>query len=136
MTNNALEQLAALVKQERQALLARWRGQVRQLPSAQLLDVPTLNDHIPELLDELAAALESPSDKTIPEALSESPPAHGLQRLQAAFDIEEVVAEYNIRRACIHDLADENGVIKNERLNASKRTAGPGKTQRAPRIAP
>lgn len=110
MTNNALEQLAALVKQERQALLARWRGQVRQLPSAQLLDVPTLNDHIPELLDELAAALESPSDKTIPEALSESPPAHGLQRLQAAFDIEEVVAEYNILRACIHDLADENGV--------------------------
>lgn len=110
MTNNALEQLAALVKQERQTLLARWRGQVRQLPSAQLLDVPTLNDHIPELLDELAAALESPSDKTIPEALSESPPAHGLQRLQAAFDIEEVVAEYNILRACIHDLADENGV--------------------------
>lgn len=110
MTNNALEQLAALVKQERQTLLARWRGQVRQLPSAQLLDVPTLNDHIPELLDELAAALESPSDKTIPEGLSESPPAHGLQRLQAAFDIEEVVAEYNILRACIHDLADENGV--------------------------
>lgn len=110
MTNNALEQLAALIKQERQTLLARWRGQVRQLPSAQLLDVPTLNDHIPELLDEFAAALQSPSDKTIPEALIQSPPAHGLQRLQAAFDIEEVVAEYNILRACIHDLADDNGV--------------------------
>lgn len=111
MTNNVLGQLAALVKQERQPLLFRWRQQVRQLPSARQLDVPTLNDHIPGLLDELAAALQSSSDQTIPEALSESsPPAHGLQRLQEAFDIEEVVAEYNILRACIHDLADDNGL--------------------------
>lgn len=110
MTISVLDQLAAIVKQERQALLARWRQQVRQLPSARQLDVPTLNDHIPGLLDELAAALESKSDQTIPAALSESsPPAHGLQRLQEAFDIEEVVAEYNILRGCIHDLADDHG---------------------------
>ena len=30
--------------------------------------------------------------------------------VQDAFDIEEVVAEYNILRGCIHDLADENGL--------------------------
>jgi two-component system phosphate regulon sensor histidine kinase PhoR len=59
----------------------------------------------------LAVALRSKSDQTIPETLSEgSAPAHGLQRLQAEFDIEEVVAEYNILRGCIHDLADENGL--------------------------
>jgi signal transduction histidine kinase len=111
MTIDVLDQLAALVKQERQALLSRWRQQVRHLPSARQLDVPTLNDHIPGLLDELSAALRSKSDQTIPEALCESsPPAHGLQRLQEAFDIEEVVAEYNILRACIHDLADDNGM--------------------------
>ena len=111
MTINVLDQLAALVKQERQALLSNWRQQVRALPSARQLDVPTLNDHIPGLLDELAAALQAKSDQTIPEALSESsPPAHGLQRVQEAFDIEEVVAEYNILRACIHDLADDNGL--------------------------
>jgi two-component system phosphate regulon sensor histidine kinase PhoR len=109
--NNVLNQLAALVKQERQAVLSRWRQQVRHLPSARHLDVPALNDHIPGLLDELAAALQSRSDETIAEALSEgSPPAHGLQRLQQAFDLEEVVAEYNILRACIHDLADANGM--------------------------
>ena len=109
--NNVLDQLAALVKQERQAVLSLWRQQVRHLPSARHLDVPTLNDHIPGLLDELAAALQSKSDQTISEALSEgSPPAHGLQRLQDAFDIEEVVAEYNILRGCIHDLADDNDI--------------------------
>jgi two-component system phosphate regulon sensor histidine kinase PhoR len=108
---NDLNRLAALIKDERDVLLARWRQQVRELPSARQLDIPTLNDHIPGLLEELAAALESKSDQTIPEALSgDSPPAHGLQRLQEAFDIEEVVAEYNILRGCIHDLADHSGL--------------------------
>jgi two-component system phosphate regulon sensor histidine kinase PhoR len=111
MTINNLDKLAALVKQERHALLSRWRQQVRQLPSARQLDILTLNDHIPALLDELATALQAKSDQTIPAALCEdSPPVHGLQRLKDAFDIEEVVAEYNILRGCIHDLADENGL--------------------------
>ena len=92
-------------------MLGQWRQQVKQLPSAQKLDLPALNDHIPDLLDEIAAALHSRSRETIPEALVEgSPPAHGFQRLQEAFDIEEVVAEYNILRGCIHDLAQENGL--------------------------
>jgi signal transduction histidine kinase len=111
MSIDVLDEMAALVGRERHALLSRWREQVRHLPSARPLDVPTLNDHIPGLLDELIAALQAKSEQTIPEALSESessPTAHGLQRLQAAFDIEEVVAEYNILRGCIHDLADHN----------------------------
>jgi signal transduction histidine kinase len=92
-------------------LLAQWREQVKQLPSAQSLDMPALNDHIPQFLEELASALQSQSRTTIPEALAEdSPPAHGLQRLQEAFDLEEVVAEYNILRGCIHDLAEEKGI--------------------------
>ena len=111
MTIDDLDKLAELVKQERHALLSRWRQQVRQLPSARQLDIPTLNDHIPGLLDELVTALQSKSDQTIPEALVEdSPRIHGLQRVQDAFDIEEVVAEYNILRGCIHDLADDNGL--------------------------
>jgi two-component system, OmpR family, phosphate regulon sensor histidine kinase PhoR len=108
---NNLDKLAALIKRERNTLLSRWRQQVRQLPSAQRLDTPTLNDHLPGLIDELAIALESDSTETISEALSAgSPPAHGLQRVQDGFDIEEVVAEYNILRDCIHDLADSAGL--------------------------
>ncbi len=111
MVVNDLNKLVALIRQERETLLSRWRQQVRQLPSARHLDIPTLNDHIPLLLDELAAAIQSKSDQTVPEALSEgSSPAHGLQRVKDSFDIEEVVAEYNILRGCIHDLADDNGL--------------------------
>lgn len=106
-----LNKLAALIKQERESILSEWRKQVRELPSAKHLSVATLNDHIPDLLDELAAALLEKSNQTIPEALAEmSPLIHGLQRLKDSFDIEEVVAEYNVLRGCIHRLAEKNGL--------------------------
>jgi two-component system, OmpR family, phosphate regulon sensor histidine kinase PhoR len=111
MNSQNLDKLAALIKRERDALLSRWREQVRQLPSAKHLDTPTLNDHVPALLDELVTAFQLVSDETIPEALlSNSPPVHGLQRHQEGFDIVEVIAEYNILRGCIHDLAENNGL--------------------------
>jgi signal transduction histidine kinase len=106
-----LDELAQLIEHERDALLAMWRAQVRALPAARDLDVPTLNDHIPNLLAELSSAMRAGSGETIAQALlDDSPPAHGLQRVKDAFDIEEVVAEYNILRGCIHDLADRNGL--------------------------
>lgn len=111
MANDILDRLAQLIERERDALLAVWRAKVRKLPAARDLDAPTLNDHIPQLLAELASALRDGSDETIAEALLDgSPPAHGLQRVKDAFDIEEVVAEYNILRGCIHDFADRNGL--------------------------
>ncbi len=100
-----------MIERQRDALLAGWRTQVRALPAARNLDVPTLNDHIPDLLAELANELRENSNATIAEALLEaSPPAHGLQRVKDAFEIEEVVAEYNMLRGCIHDLAEAHGL--------------------------
>src|SRR4051794_16142310 len=110
-TIDVLDQLAGLVDQERNALVARWREQVQHLLSARALDTPTLNDHIPDFLQEVATAFRSGSDETIAQALLDgSAPEHGLQRVKDAFDIEEIVAEYNILRDCIHDLADRNGL--------------------------
>lgn len=111
MSTQNLERLAGLIRSEREALLSQWRIQVRQLPSAKHLDTPTLNDHVPALLDELATAFHCVKDQSIPEALLEgSPPAHGLERYENGFDIVEVAAEYNILRGCIHDLAESNGL--------------------------
>lgn len=104
-----LDKLAALIERNSEELLARWRNKVKDLLSAKHLDTPTLNDHVPELIDELRAALKEKSDETITQALDAvSPPEHGLQRVKDGFDIEEVVAEYNILRGCIHDMAEEN----------------------------
>ena len=103
--------LAGLVRREREALLRSWREQVKTLPSASGLDLPTLNDHVPGLIDEIARVLYSGSEETIAETIVEgTPPAHGIQRYKDGFDIEEVVAEYNILRGCVHDLAEQQGV--------------------------
>lgn len=112
-SRDVLDELAALFRKERAVLLSRWRAQVRQLPSAAHLDVPTLTDHIPLFLDELEAVLRSRSASAQPASsnvVEDSAPAHGIQRFQDAFDIVEVVAEYSMLRGCLHDLADENGL--------------------------
>ena len=89
----------------------RWRGLVRALPSARDLSTPTLNDHIPALLVEVSQAFRRNSDAATAEVLAEgTPPEHGLQRLHDGYMIDEVVAEYNILRGCIHDLATEHGI--------------------------
>jgi signal transduction histidine kinase len=107
---NGLNEMAALIRQQRDAVLSSWRHQVKELPSARNLDTPTLNDHIPQLLDELADALAPRSDRPIPEALAKgTSPVHGLMRFREGYDIEEVVREYNILRRCVHDLAKNHG---------------------------
>jgi len=104
-------ELAALIRQHRDVLLWTWRQQVKQLASARNLDTLRLNDHVPQFLNELADALESRSNRSIPEALAQGSAAvHGLERFREGYDIEEVVAEYNFLRACIHDLAQNNGL--------------------------
>ena len=70
MTLDNLNRLASLIKEQRTRVLSQWRKQVRELPSARTLDTPTLNDHMPGLLDELIAALVRNPDLTIPQALA------------------------------------------------------------------
>jgi signal transduction histidine kinase len=93
-----LDRLAVLIRSERDSLLSQWRQRVRALPSAPYLDVPVVNDRVPQLIEELAAALEARAGEPTPE------------RAEEKFDIEEVVAEYDILRGCIHDLALANGL--------------------------
>ena len=57
MNGGDLDRLAVLIERDRDSLLSAWRRQVRQLPSAADLDTPTLNDHMPGILHELALAL-------------------------------------------------------------------------------
>jgi signal transduction histidine kinase len=108
LSTENLDTLAALIRRERDTLLAEWRQEVQQLSVAHNLDVPTLNDHIPDLLEELACELEVCSDGSMIEGLKENPITHGLDRLRLGFDVEEVVAEYNALRGVIQDLIERH----------------------------
>lgn len=110
--HNATKELADLIYAHQEALLIYWRMKVRELPAAKFLDKPTLNDHIPVLLNELASALALAGSEAIRLEITEgSSTTHGLQRLENGFEVEEVVAEYNILRNCIHELAEKHDVI-------------------------
>jgi two-component system, OmpR family, phosphate regulon sensor histidine kinase PhoR len=108
LSTENLYELASLIRRERDTLLAEWRHEVRQLSVARKLDGPTLNDHIPDLLEELACELEACSEGSMIEGLKENPVTHGLDRLRLGFDVEEVVAEYNALRGVIQDLIERH----------------------------
>jgi two-component system phosphate regulon sensor histidine kinase PhoR len=105
------QQMAALIRENRDTLLTVWRHKIRHLPRASQLDTPALNDHIPVLLEELAAAFEAGSDDLIDNRMQVgSPLAHGIQRFENGFALKEIVAEYNVLRECIHDIADKHSI--------------------------
>lgn len=111
MTAPELNELGLLIRSQADTVLTTWRNEVRKLPAAQHLSTPTLNDHIPDLIEELADAFEMRSEDSITDMLAEgTPPEHGEQRVADGFDVVEVVAEYNILRGCIHDLAMAHGM--------------------------
>ncbi|MDQ3320978.1 MAG: sensor histidine kinase [Acidobacteriota bacterium] len=110
MSAENLHTLAALIRRERDTLLAEWRKEVRQLSMARNLDVPTLNDHIPGLIEELADQLEMQVEGSMIGELKKNSVIHGLDRLRLGFDIEEVVGEYNALRGVIQDLVERHNL--------------------------
>jgi two-component system phosphate regulon sensor histidine kinase PhoR len=102
-----LAQLASLIRRECDTLLARWRAQIKALPSARNLDIPMLNDHVPFLIEELADAFQARRHAQEPLGC---PPVHSIQRFEQGFNLIEVITEYKILRECVCDLAEENGL--------------------------
>jgi signal transduction histidine kinase len=110
MPEENLHKLASLIGDRREELLAHWRTDVRQLPGAKELDMPTINDEVPQLLDSLAEELVRGSEGRDAQVSAISA-EHGLLRWQAGFDVTEVVAEYNILRCSLQELAERNGLL-------------------------
>jgi signal transduction histidine kinase len=108
LSTENLHTLAALIRRERATLLVEWRREVQQLSVARNLDVPTLNDHIPDLLEELADELEAHIDESMIGELKKTSVTHGLDRLRLGFDVEEVVGEYNALRGVIQDMVERH----------------------------
>lgn len=104
-----LDKLAAVLCAEYESVMGSWRARVRALPSARQIDLPTLNDHMPVWLRELAAAFAAAA-ASCADTPPDIPRIHGVQRFEDGFDIEEVVAEYNIMRDCVHELAESHDI--------------------------
>ncbi|HUJ25838.1 MAG TPA: ATP-binding protein, partial [Myxococcales bacterium] len=97
------------LRERHEEIIARWEAQVRRLRPAKFLNRPTLLDHIPDFLRELAdfvSQAREDHDAAPPQGF---PVVHAVERLDVGYDLTEVVGEYRILRQCITALAQSDG---------------------------
>jgi len=97
--------LADFLRESRDDILAKWELEVRSVRAASSLARPLLVDHLPELLEDLAAFVDDVRTGHEVGPPDEVPQIHALERLEVGYDLSEVVAEYSILRRCITELA-------------------------------
>jgi PAS domain S-box-containing protein len=93
--------LADFLRTHRDAILEEWEAEVRLLPAAQQLSRAALRDHLPMLLDTIAAVMSGPRQEEVGPALGSVPDVHALERQEEGFDLQQVVREYQLLRRCV-----------------------------------
>ena len=96
-----MRHLARFLREQRDTIVAAWLEQIAALPSSGSETPEQRRDHIPELLGELAIALDA-SDSSSP-ALEQVIVEHARERFAHGYDIREVVTEYQLLRRAILD---------------------------------
>jgi signal transduction histidine kinase len=106
------KQIAALIREKKDALIASWERSVLEdpyVPEASRLPEPTLRDDIPHLIERLASALElndaSPSARGGRDFDHDRvAAAHARQRLAAGYTLEAALCELSHFRNALADL--------------------------------
>lgn len=94
-------EIAAALRARSQYLITEWEALVRDvLPSADRLTFDQLRDDMPEVLEQMARALESDRPGRTEELL-QGGPEHGKVRFHQSFSLTEVLVEYDLLRAVV-----------------------------------
>jgi PAS domain S-box-containing protein len=96
--------LGALIREQRDEILARWERGARALPHGLELDRPRLVDHIPELLDRIASMADERGRDTRPELGKTISGQHAIARLEEGFDLVEVIDEFGVLREVLREV--------------------------------
>ncbi len=106
--------LYEVLETRRDEIMRRWQERVRGTLVPASLPPLELFDHLPEVLDSIAASLrenvgQRPTTRH-DDDLNRSAATHGRQRLRLGFSLEAVVREYAALRDAIVDTADSGGM--------------------------
>lgn len=94
--------LAQFLRSHRERIMREWERRAGDLPSARGLSREGQRDHIPQLLDAMADAIERGDASTV--ALEQLPLVHADHRLAQEYGLREVVAEYRLLRRVVLDV--------------------------------
>src|SRR5690348_15605937 len=106
----AMPEVASALRAVEEEVLAHWRANVLQtLPAADELTMQQLEDHLPMLIDKIAAALEASEPHPTNELIAISP-VHGETRFHQNFNLNELLIEYHLlRRVMLEHVTRELG---------------------------
>lgn len=107
MRSASAQELADLLRREKEALLTDWEQEVRKIPRERDLSKPLLRDHVPVMIDEFIQDLEQLASSADTAKVSR---IHGEQRQTAGLDVAHVVEEYKLLRGCIAERVEAAGL--------------------------
>nr|HEX4317141.1 ATP-binding protein [Kofleriaceae bacterium] len=93
--------LGDFIRDRRDDILAEWLDEIRAMPVASALDRPALVDHLPDVLDRIAAMADSLARGEPPKPPRHEADLHAAIRLEEGFDLPQVVSEFTVLRDCI-----------------------------------
>lgn len=110
LRTRSLPEAAAALLSARTGIMARWRDEVTKLlPNADELTRKQLDNSLPDLLDRIAAALNSSAPGST-DRLIELSPVHGETRFHQDFSLNQLLIEYHLlRRIILQELTQKLG---------------------------
>lgn len=112
VTADAATSARTFLGRRRNEILAEWQQRAKLLPAARGLSTVVLLDHVPQVLDELAARIDDPRTD-LPMAAR-----HAVDRLEEGFDVGAVIDELSLLRDCIFTVWERDGAEQLATLRA------------------
>jgi signal transduction histidine kinase len=105
-----MPEVAQALRASSARVLVRWREALtRTLPKADELTLQSIENSIPQVLSELADALEGDEPAPVARLLADAP-QHGEARFHQRFNIKELLIEYHLlRRVILEELFEQLG---------------------------
>lgn len=115
--------LCAFLRENQDAIVARWVEQARGLQPARTLPDLAILDHLPVILMRIADLVDAVHTGER-ASLGDTPEVHAHDRLVRGFDLEHVVAEYALLRRVIFDTWEQKvgptiDLAESRRLNTA-----------------